>query len=503
MRFRITLGKLPWEWRSDSKVHLPPLKKTHGRLLELFAPYGPKLLTGTVRGSYGYPTHELSAPADDAKIESLTRQFDKEIKSTKPAIAGFFFAIPTQEEVKRARFLEPLFFGHAIDEDDEPLNPPARILCNTCKFPDITRVPEPFLVSKAALKKHDIFSTTTGMIVVRAPVLELLKAAIGSQIESGPAVIAKSKEKLTGDNRLFWVRAKEMLGDRLLKVTSDQCPACKRVLSRGVGGMDKHVANRGPGLLDARDWLEHFGSGKADFAIMGGFHGSIKDGISWHWPILMSGALVAHLIANRVKGISASTAQDDPQVYFSRKGDPTLEPRQRTFGAAAAAGPADESSARIERGRQITASLSTVPWDCNKDGYVYFYLTTPEVIVIDPMTWEEDSGGPYHVPNFKKPGLYRLPVSAIKNAKKRGVTVDSGTLLFIDNAFFPELPEHYEWDKAQKPNGSIDTNYHNQTATQLGSRFGICSAPPNKFKSEFVGDGFYTVDAKAIELAST
>ncbi len=503
MKVRITLGKLPWKYQTETRF--PYLDKLHKRLVEMFAAYQPKLLKGIVSGCHGYPTHEMSMPAGDTEFEKLIKQFDKEVKSAKPKVGGFFEVKPTEEEAKHARFLEPVLFAWSVDEDanGRPLNSPKRVLCGACKFPDITCVPEPFLVSKAVTKKLEVFRVSTGMLVVKSRVLKLLQDAIGDQVETGEAVIAKSNEKLTGDERVFWVRPKQMIGDRLLKVIGDQCPKCKRLLSRGVGMNDKHVNNRGGGLVDMRDWVEHFGTTKSDIAVVAGYNGRIEDGVPrWYWPILMSGALVAYLKANKVTGIAASTSQIEPEVYFSKDGEPTFEPNVRTFGTVAASAEVErEDAVRIEAGRNAVAALKDVPWDCDKDGYVYLHLTTPEVMVLDPMTWEEDSDGPYRVPKFKKPGLYRLPVKAIKDAegKKRGVAVDSATLLFIDNSFFSELQDHYDWDKATKSDGNIDPKYHNEIAAKIGSRFGVCSAPSAKFKSEFAGDGLYTIDAKKIE----
>jgi hypothetical protein len=128
--------------------------------------------------------------------------------------------------------------------------------------------------------------------------------------------------------------------------------------------------------------------------------------------------------------------------------------------------------------------------DRTKDGFVYFYLTPPELIVVDPMTFEEDSGGPYKLKNFQ-PGLHRLPVAAIVEAKgKRGVAVDSASLLLIDGAFYADLQEAFEWDKSHKSNGSLNKTYLDKVAKQIGNRFGLCSID---------GDGDWMIDAKQIE----
>jgi len=213
----------------------------------------------------------------------------------------------------------------------------------------------------------------------------------------------------------------------------------------------------------------------------------------------MSGALMEYLRINGVKGLCSHSKSLNPQCLFSEKGEPTLEPQARVIGATAQK-PKQKDPKLIEAARKETVSLKDVPWDCEQDGHVYFHLSTPQFVVLDPMTWEEDSEGPYEVKNFSGSGLYRLPVAAIKEARedKRGVAVDSATLMFVDNALYPDFVESFEWDKANTKSGDPDWNYHQQIAEQIGTRFGVCSTPPAKYKSQFTGDGFYTVDAKRI-----
>ena len=123
--------------------------------------------------------------------------------------------------------------------------------------------------------------------------------------------------------------------------------------------------------------------------------------------------------------------------------------------------------------------------------------------MLDPMTWEQDDSGPHRVKGFKKPGLYRMPVTAIRSADEDsgGVAVDSATLLLIDANFFGDLQEVYDWDKATGSTGKVNANYHQALAEQIGTRFGLCTTPPAKFKSEFIGDGYYTLNPSAIKPA--
>ena len=106
------------------------------------------------------------------------------------------------------------------------------------------------------------------------------------------------------------------------------------------------------------------------------------------------------------------------------------------------------------------------------------------------MTFEEDSGGPYKLKNFK-PGLHRLPIAAIKPAKgKRGVAVDSASLILIDGAFYAHFQDTFEWDKSNTRKGTTDKAYLDKVAAKIGSRFAYCPLE---------GDGEWMIDVKAIE----
>jgi hypothetical protein len=249
----------------------------------------------------------------------------------------------------------------------------------------------------------------------------------------------------------------------------------------------------GPGLLDERFRVEHFGSGKSDIAWVGNLN-------TGDWPTLvLSGALLRFLEANGVKGFVPFRKDPEIECVFSRKGEPTLAPQPRTFnGPVETLNTGKPDIARLMEARRLTASLRDLPWDCSSDGLVYFHLSTPQFVVLDPMTGEEDDQGPYKVRAFKGPGVYALPVAAIRRGRGRGVAVDSATLVFVDNAFYPEFRERYEWDKAITKRGGFRVSYHEELAEEAGTRFGVCSTPPTKFKSDFDGDGYWTIDVKAI-----
>src|SRR5688572_8417476 len=190
MRLRITLEELPWEgW--NPKGDPAHLKKVRERLHEMFAAYGPKRLSEKATGM-DYCKHEMTVAADDPAVEKLLEAFDKEVKKVKPKVAGMVEAMLTADEVARARWLELLVLGDQVDEDakGKPTNAAEPVLCTACGFPDISRVPQPLVVSKGALKKQDVLSTSRGVLVVRPNALALLRSAIGDQIEVGEAVIA-------------------------------------------------------------------------------------------------------------------------------------------------------------------------------------------------------------------------------------------------------------------------------------------------------------------------
>jgi hypothetical protein len=496
MKAQLTLKPFPWDW--SSVADRPHMAKLRDKLHEMFGAWQPNRLTKDPE-SYDYPKHELTVPADDLNFEKLLKKLDGEIRRAKPKVAGSVETFLSPEEVERARFLELFFYGDRVDCDANyrPLNPRAAVLCEVCQFPDITRVPQPLLLGNGALKKHEIFGTNMGAMVVRPRVKELLEKAIGRQIEVGEAVLAKPPPRGSGDHQFFWVRPREMIGDELLKQFPQKCRKCRRPRECRVRDMEDLAKGGGPKLYDLRKRVEHFGSGKSDLAVMGGYYGEIHDDgrPQLHWTMAISGALFTYLKANGLKGLSVGVGSG-VKCFVSARDEPFLEPQARIFG------PAAQSSKRAQK--KVTKAAGSrkmppLPRDCDDKGYVYFYLTSPELMVVDPMTWEEDSGGPCRIENFDGPGFYRLPVSAIKNAEETGVAVDSATLLLIDNEFFPALQEAYEWAKAVKPSGRNDWKYHDEIAAQIGNRFGICTTPSKRFKSDFRGDGFYQVDTKNIK----
>lgn len=485
MKSELILGPFPWKHYHGEPI--PRLKALQVKTLELFAAYSPQ--PGDITGTWGYPKLAMDVAHDDERFFKLLKELEKFAKKSKCGVV--FRQFPTPPEAARARFIKINLYGSYAEYDRETM-----FGCPACRAAKLELVSNPFLVNKTVLKNYDVFHTGVGLLIVRPKVLAVLKKLVGDQFIFGEAAVANSKVRAKGDDRLFWIRPQEVIGQQI-RITEGKatCPDCKRTKLKRVYSTDNMVNASGPGLLDERVRVTHFGSGKAELAWI--------DNLPYgDWPeFAISGALIAHLVASGVKGfVSAKTYPAD--CVFSEKGEAALEPVQRTFGKPAPkSAKANRDRTLLVKARQVTASLKNLPWDCSKDGYVYFYLTTPQFVVMDPMTGEEDDEGPYSVNAFEGPGVYKLPVRAIKQAAERGVAVDSGTLLFVDNAFLAEFIECYDWEKAMDKRGNLDLAYHQQVAEQVGTRFGMCSPPPIKFKSDFVGDGNYTIDAKAIKRA--
>jgi hypothetical protein len=510
VKLQFWLYDLPWNF-FDEKPDNPKMKRLRERLHEVFGDYRPRRMSDKPKHK-DYQKHEIDVTADDPTVEKLIREFNREVKAA--GAAGRFSTIPTPAELGRARWVPLVLFSSYVDDDanDRPLNQFGRVVCSKCSFPDLASVPDPYLVSRNVLKNAEIFPTSDGVIVVRERVLDLLRSATGGQVDVGEARLTTGGKATSaparGGEKFWWVRPKHAMGDQSDADVRKKCAACGRATERRGKSFQQK-----PRLDDMRSRLSSFGDAEAELAVLDFFGQIFPDGSrQCYWPMAISGSLFAHLKANGVKGISTAPGGDPPTCYFSEKGEPTLEPTARTYAlprrkaAAKAAGAAKERDDRVEAGRKVVEGLADVPWDHTKDGYVYLYLTTPKIVMLDPMTWEEDNGGPYE---FKgkgfKPGLYRVPVSAVRGVdetgegESRGVAVDSASLLMIDNAFYADLAENFDWEKSTGSSGRLKVKYLNEVARRIGNRFGFCSAPGVGSGHDFQGDGLYTLDVKQVE----
>jgi hypothetical protein len=479
MRTIITVGEARWDINHPNK--LPKLEPLERKLFELFKPWAPKP-NKDAHGTYAYPTFEISSPADDPNVEKAFREFASAVRKAKAA--AVIWRQPMGPEVQEARFLEPFFLGRYADHESmwTLLNPQMEA-CPECRYPKFDFMPKRFLVGSGALKKFDVFSTGVGMLVVREGALEILKREAPDAFTFGKATLG-GKAARKPSEPLYWVKAKHSLGKRVRVIAGTKtCPACRRTVKKWLGSLDQQVKRRGSGLFDASFRVESYNGATAEIA-------AVDESAIGRWPtIVMSGRLLAVLKREGIKGIFA-TSRNLAECVFSDAGEPALR---------ASASDATSKSAAVTAKPKRATTFAAAPWDCVKDGYVYFELSGPEFIVFDPMTGEQNDGGPFKVKKFAGPGLYRAPVAAIKAARsgKRSVAVDSATLVFVDNQAAADLLGELDWNAATGAKG-LKVSYLNELVGKVGSRFGVCTPPPKKFKSEFRGDGMYTIDAREI-----
>lgn len=493
MNTYIILGEVPFEHTGASfDENAPQVERLEAQFKKLFAAYKPS--RADIPGTYGFPAYGMHVEQEDAGFGKLVKQLDVLAKQSKPSCAVALRQFPTYQEALRAHFIQPKYYSFQVDDGADNKS---MMLCDECSFPKLKSIPKPFLVTKAALKKYEIFHAEASVVIVRPRVLKLFQDAIPGQFTHGDVAVAKTKT--TGDDRLFWVRPNAYIGNCIRIIEGKQnCPRCNQETLRWVGSMDRQINHVGPGVFDDRLRCTSYEKQNCDFALL-------NDLAVGRWPaVVMSGALLGHLEANKVTGLLPLKKDTEIACVFSQAGELPLEASPRSLGTtevSAAKATAERTS--LEAARKRAALLKDLPWDFDTDGHIYFHLSTPEFVVMDPMTGEEDDGGPYKVKNYKKPGVYKLPVSAIQEADGRGVAVDSGTLAFVDNAFLASWIDSYEWKQARTKKALIDVAYHQKVAEEIGSRFGICTPPPRKFKSAFRGDGFYKVDASKLSFVSS
>lgn len=109
----------------------------------------------------------------------------------------------------------------------------------------------------------------------------------------------------------------------------------------------------------------------------------------------------------------------------------------------------------------------------------------------------------YEIPNFK-PGLYRIPLAAIRTAQdpaaaESAVYVDTGTIFFVDADFRGRLGEIEAriWEETGDSYEII--NRHDVVVQELGIRFDFLTAPGTGTGYDFQGDGAYYLDLSAVE----
>ena len=353
MKVTFKLDPYPMEWNLPDT---PVVAGLWGRFRELFGRWEP------VRESQdpkhpGYREHVLDAEVGDADLDARIVEFQKAVEAT-GAAGGHVAAELSAAEMKRARYVP---FGARALEDPEDESGPANaypLACGACEWPDLTKVPDPYRVSREVRKrpKEELFSTPEGLLIARPRALEVLQAAIGAEIEVGPATVAGERPGAAADDeRLWWVRAVHRLGPPARPDgATTPCAACGRPL---------HVPYKPPADKDAAkkrlgDWrprVTEYGGHTASLVGMGEF-------MSWSrrksgaprimGNVAISGSLFAHLKAMKVKGGMVNPAGDTGCILSDRADERPLEAAALKF--------AKPDEAALDRATPKPAAVVTV-----------------------------------------------------------------------------------------------------------------------------------------------
>ncbi len=139
-----------------------------------------------------------------------------------------------------------------------------------------------------------------------------------------------------------------------------------------------------------------------------------------------------------------------------------------------------------------------LPWGHRADSFIYFELSSPNLVVCDPGLFDLSIASRHTIDDFV-PGIYRISINSIQPAESGDncVSVDFGCLVFVDETFVGKLERALKLAHYTDKNGQINWPYFDTVATKIENRFGFCSGDS---KSPFRGDGLYFIDASSIQL---
>jgi hypothetical protein len=260
-----------------------------------------------------------------------------------------------------------------------------------------------------------------------------------------------------------------------------RCPTCKEPIEiRG----DASFYNKGEKaqLLGDKGQLTAYPPQPAHIYRAAWFYGDRGTrGWGHYYPMYISGPLWYAFRDLDVKGIKLS------KMYHTSTHDNPLLQSAQPLQLEATVRPA--KTPLPERSAEEWAAIAGLPWD-QKDGFIYFELRSNNLAMFDPMMGGEE------VAYFEiSPGIYRLPVSAIRATEDSGADVDSACLVFIDAAYLGHFVDafYFEAYHPDKPNEKMLA----KVATRIGCRFAIC--PAEESDCDFDGDGRYTLDLSKLE----
>jgi hypothetical protein len=241
---------------------------------------------------------------------------------------------------------------------------------------------------------------------------------------------------------------------------------------------------------DYRPKLQSFGDQQLDIAGHEGFFGCITaPRPSYLRSVSISGALLALIQDSKLTGLTVR----DKRCYHC-KGESAFDVEPRAFAV-----PPRPSVSNRRATQMVSKRVRNLPWGHLSDGFVYLFLTTPDIVMCDPMTMDAGSALPIRISRFKH-GIYRFPISAIRSVaeSRRAVSTDSASLVFCDAAFFTDLANAFDWEESIKKRKGR-WSYFEKIAESIGTRFAFCEADADS-SQDFQGDGGYTLDAKRIEF---
>ena len=139
-----------------------------------------------------------------------------------------------------------------------------------------------------------------------------------------------------------------------------------------------------------------------------------------------------------------------------------------------------------------------IPWGHLSNGFVYFQLSSPNLVICDPGLFDISLAASYEIKSHK-PGMHRININAVHVAHEENncASVDYGCLVLVDADRFSDLKKAFKLSRCRDKDGLFKWSYFDKVATKIGCRFGFCCGNTGM---EFSGDGSYSIDESAIEF---
>ncbi len=478
MKSSIVFG--PGLWQKLGKNDRPKMTSLIEKSAKILASYQPSL---GKENSKGERKLSFTAAADDPEYWPRIKTVKKLVRGSTIRVVAVYTDEPSPEELRRARAIHIRIKGEGIDEhikagESIPLNDFAP-LCSQCRRPDLERISKPYIVNMDPRRKtsQDIFECNAGMLIVRQRLHDALVKALGDDVEWGPARCVDDR----GDEEPLWfMRPRNLVPPEECQQVRKQCPKCKEPTEIRYA-LNWYNNGKTAQLLGDKGQLTAFPKKEAHIYRAEWFFGDRADrGWGGMYSIYISGPLWAAFRDFKIEGIKSIAMQG------TRARENPFRDDARPLVLGQSTRPAKTPPALSAKER---AAIARLPWD-QKDGYVYFELRSKNLAFFDPMMGGE--GATYfEVPKFV-PGVYRLPVSAIRGTDGNGADVDSACLVFVDAAYQGSFVDAFDFERYRPSKRSEKMLV--TVAEKIGCRFAICPALEEASGCDFLGDGCYTLD---------